>query len=106
MVLDKKLGWNAVGSDYKIVNYITICVITGSAGLALGSLLGGWLLPKYGSRKIVLAANIIGLFCNCIKLIENTTCILIGRFIFGIMAQAAGVSLAKTINDTVPAKNQ
>ena len=74
-------------------------------GFAIGSYFGGSLLPKYGSRKMIIAVNMICFFFNILKLIENTTMILTSRFILGTVLGVAIVGLSKAINDTVPAQN-
>lgn len=77
----------------------------GPLGVAIGSQIGGSLLPKYGSRKLVIFANAISILANIGKLWESTWPIMINRFIFGIMTGITNVCLSKTINDTVPVKN-
>ena len=62
-------------------------------------------MPKIGSRKMIMIANVISLVFNIIKLIENTAAIMIARFFFGVCMGVTCVGLSKAINDTIPPKN-
>lgn len=73
--------------------------------MSIGCYIGGALLPKYGSRRLIIISNFIGLIFTILKLIENSGAILIGRIVTGVTLGVACVCLSKAINDTVPAKN-
>lgn len=106
LVLDKKLGWNAFGTseESNLFNSLTISTILASVGMGVAGYFAGSLIPKYGSRKVLLVCNIIALLFNLVKLIENTAAIMVGRFMFGFTMGIACVCLSKAINDTVPSK--
>ena len=74
-------------------------------GLGIGGYFGGALLPKYGSRKLIIGANIISIIFNILKLVENTEVIMVARFFFGVVMGLASVSLSRAINDTVPSQH-
>ena len=76
--------------------------VLGVFGMQIGAYFGGLLLPKYGSRKLIIFANVISLAFNALKLVENTACIMVARLIFGIAIGLAAVCLSRAINDTVP----
>lgn len=105
LVLDKKLGWNAFSEDAGILNNLTIVISLTTLGMSIGSYFGGLLLPKFGSRKLMIIANIVSLMFNLLKLIENTAIIMAARLAFGVTTGITAVCLSRTINDTVPAKN-
>lgn len=105
LVLDQKLAWNGQGPNSTFLNYLTIATVLPSLGLAIGAFLGGKLVSTYGSRKLILTFNLIALVFNCLKLIENTVAILVGRLAFGISTGVCSVCLSKAINDTVPAEH-
>lgn len=106
LVLDKKLGWNSdQGADTILLNNVTLVTVLASLGLAIGCQIGGYLLPKYGGRKMLIAANAIAFIFNLVKLIENTVCIMIGRLVFGITMGVTTICLSRSINDTVPMRN-
>lgn len=71
--------------------------------MGVGAYLGGALLPRFGSRKLIIGANVISLIFNFVKLIENTTAIIVARLVYGTAMGLAAVCLSKAINDTVPA---
>ena len=73
--------------------------------MSIGCYIGGALLPRFGSRRLIIASNFIGLLFTILKLIENSGSILIGRLFTGVTLGIACVCLSKAINDTVPAKN-
>lgn len=77
--------------------------VLGHLGMSLGCYIGGMVLPKFGSRKVIIGANIISIIFNIIKLIENTTALMIGRIMFGVTMGVSLVGLSRAINDTVPA---
>ena len=106
LVLDKKLGWNAFGDDSEQVlfNSLTISTILASVGMGIGGSFAGSLIPRYGSRKVLLFCNTLAVVFNIIKIIETSAAIMIGRFMFGFLMGIAAVCLSKVINDTVPAK--
>ena len=105
LILDLKLDWNAQDPNANFFNYLTIATVLPSLGLAFGGYLGGKLVSTYGSRKLILTFNLIALIFNCLKLIENTITILVGRLVFGLSAGVCSVCLSKAINDTVPAEH-
>ena len=61
LVLDQKLGWNAFADDAPFLNFFTITSVLPFLGMCFGCYFGGVLLPKFGSRRIIIAANIITL---------------------------------------------
>lgn len=75
-------------------------------GIGIGAYIGGTLLPRYGSRKLIIGANAIALVFNFVKLIESTIAIILARFVYGTAMGLAVVCLARVINDTIPAKDQ
>lgn len=105
LVLDQKLGWNATAEDAGFFNYLTIATVLPSPAVGIGGYFGGTLLPKYGSRKLIIATNIIALIFNLLKLIEATATIMVARFVVGLVMGIAVVCLSKAINDTVPAEH-
>lgn len=104
-VLDQKLGWNATTDDADFFNNLTIVTVMALLGMIFGGYIGGLLLPKFGSRRLIIAANIISLIFNTLKQIESTGTIMTARFAYGVAMGLAAVSLSRTINDTVPAKD-
>lgn len=105
LVLDQKLGWNAFSDDAPFFNFLTITSVLPFLGMSLGCYCGGALLPKYGSRRIIIASNIISLIFNILKMMDNTITLIFARFITGITQGITCVSLSRAINDTVPALN-
>lgn len=85
---------------------MTIITVIAGLGLGVGAYIGGALLPRFGSRKLIIGSNMIALIFNIIKLTENTAAIMIARFVFGTTMGVAAVALSKAINDTVPSQNQ
>ena len=79
--------------------------VLASLGIGIGAYFGGSLLPKYGSRKLIIVSNTIGLIFNSLKLVENTAIIMVARFGFGLIMGVALVCLSRVINDTVPAQS-
>lgn len=73
--------------------------------MGIGGYLAGSLIPRFGSRRVLLFCNVIALFFNIMKIIENTAAIMVGRFMFGFVMGIAAVCLSKAINDNVPSKN-
>lgn len=67
LVLDQKLGWNATSEDAGFLNYLTSVTVIAVLGLTFGGYLGGSLIPKFGSRKLVIIANVISLIFNILK---------------------------------------
>lgn len=55
-----------------------------------------------GLRKTLLSALLIGVIVNGIKIIENTVCIIAGRFLFGLVNGFATFCQSKALNDTIP----
>jgi len=104
-VLDQKLGWNAYSDDAPFFNNLTLVSVAALFGMIFGSYSGGYLLPRYGSRRLIIMANSVCLVFNIIKLFEITATIIIARFIFGVFIGIAVVSLTRAINDTVPAQD-
>lgn len=88
-----------------MLNEVTVVTVLAVLGLSIGAYLGGILLPRFGSRKLILIANLVSLLFNILKLVLNTTTIMIARFVTGISVGIACVCLSKAINDTVPARN-
>lgn len=84
---------------------MTIVTVLALLGLSVGSYFGGLMLPKFGSRKLILIANIVSLVFNILKLYLNTVTIMIARLVFGFCMGITCVCLSKAINDTVPAKD-
>lgn len=111
LVLDKKLGWNVFSvssdgkSESKFFNNLTITTVIASLGMGIGCYIGGSLLPRFGPRKLIIAANLISMIFNIVKLFENTAAIMISRFVFGTSMGVAAVTMSKAINDTVPTQN-
>lgn len=62
-------------------------------------------MAKFGSRKLLIVSNLLMIIFNSTKLIENTACIIIGRFGFGLMVGTSLIALSRAINDTIPPKN-
>lgn len=112
LVLDKKLNWGVFSRDKAedeksaFLNNVTMITVLGHLGMSLGCYIGGMVLPKFGSRKVIIGANIIAIIFNIIKLIENTTALMIGRIMFGVTMGVSLVGLSRAINDTVPAQSQ
>ena len=105
LVLNQKLDWKALADDAGFFNYLTIATVLPAPALGIGGYFGGNLLPKYGSRKLIIATNSIALAFNLLKLVEATASILVARFVLGLAMGIAVVCLSKAINDTVPAKD-
>lgn len=105
LVLDQKLGWNAFSDDAPFFNYFTIISVLPFLGMSFGCYFGGALLPKFGSRKIIIVANIFKLIFNILKMVQNTTSLIIARFMIGVFLGITNVTLSRAINDTVPAQN-
>lgn len=109
LVLDKKLGWNAFSNsedknkDSSLFNNLTITIGIAALGMGFGAYLGGALLPRFGSRKLIIFCNVISLIFNIIKLIESTAAIITARLVYGTAMGIAAVCLARSINDTIPA---
>lgn len=74
--------------------------------MGIGGYFAGSLLPRYGSRRLLLICNILALLFNLIKLIEDTAAIMIGRLMFGFTMGVATVCISKAINDNVPSQHQ
>lgn len=104
-MLDQKFGWNAYSDDAIFFNNLTLVTVATSFGMIFGGYLGGYLLPRYGSRRIIIVVNTISLVMNIIKLLENTVAIMVSRLILGLCVGISTVCLGRAINDTVPAKN-
>ena len=79
--------------------------VLSSLGIGIGAYFGGVLLPRFGSRKLIIATNMIGLIFNVLKLIENTIFLMVARLGLGICMGVALICLSRVINDTVPAKS-
>lgn len=78
-------------------------IVIAALGMGIGAYIGGALLPRFGSRRLIIAANIVSLVFNIIKLIESTAAIITARFVYGTAMGIAAVCLARAINDTIPA---
>lgn len=85
------------------MNNLTIVTVLVPLGFIIGSYFGGTLLPRHGSRKLILAANVLLIIANALKLIESTAVIMISRLVIGMLNGVTLVCLSKAINDTVPA---
>lgn len=70
-------------------------------GAALGSITGGSII-KYGRRRVLLIANIIGIASNLVMLYFNWYVLLAGRVAFGFATGIAGCCINKFIQETVP----
>lgn len=81
---------------------ITLLVLLGTLGQAIGSIMSGMIAPRFGIRKTIILANFLSLLCNCLRMILTTPTVLIGRFFFGFFVAFQQFSFAKVINDTMP----
>lgn len=72
-----------------------------SAGAATGSICCGFFM-KYGKKNIILAANFFVILGASICLAENTTVIIIGRFIYGMAAGIFSVAVPGFFNELCP----
>ena len=70
----------------------------------MGSITGSKIGPKIGIYRMLLAVNGIAIFSNLIKVIETSTTIFVGRFLFAVCAGAANFCMSKAISETVPIK--
>jgi MFS family permease len=86
------------------MNNFTLVMILPSFGMMIGAFFGGKLLPKYGSRKVTIVANIVAVAFTVLKLVENTACIMVGRLVNGLLIGMTSVCLSHAISNTVPAK--
>lgn len=84
---------------------MTIVTVLASISMGIGGYFGGSLLPKFGSRKILICCNAVALLFNIVKLVENTVAIMVARLFFSISMGIAAVCLSRAINDTVPARH-
>lgn len=73
-----------------------------SIGLAVGSLLSGFVADKMKLINMLMLANFLGVISNIIKIQEFTATILIGRFLFGVCAGLMTFCFGKALSDTVP----
>ena len=53
---------------------------------------------------MLIAANVIAVLANLIKVIETSITIYIGRLLFSICAGASNFCMSKSISETVPTK--
>ena len=56
----------------------------GQLGLAIGSVIGGSVAPKFGIRKALIVFNLVSFLALGLKLFEVFWVIIIGRLVFGI----------------------
>ena len=87
-----------------MINMITVLVILGSLGQAIGSFFSGKVAPKVGIWKTILICNFLSLIFNCMRMILTTPTVMIGRFCFGFLVAFQQFCFAKAINDTIPAE--
>lgn len=95
-ILAEKLRWQP--SD------ITKCTLLGPAGIAVGSMIASKIGPKFGIKKLLLAANGLAILSNLVKVIETSTTIYMGRIMFSICTGATSFCIGKAISETVPVK--
>ena len=83
-IFDVQLEWGAQAQKGQIVNMITVLVLLGTIGNAIGSYLSGIITPKFGIRKTIIFCNVLSLLFNLMRMILTTPTVMIGRFLFGI----------------------
>ena len=66
--------------------------------------MGGIIGPKVGIFRLLIAANGIAIFSNLIKVIETSTTIFVGRFMFSVCTGLGNFCMSKAISETVPNK--
>lgn len=74
-----------------------ICV-----GSAIGTLAGGFLAKNYGRKNVMIAADIMGIVCTALTLIESVPLLLIGRTLLGFAAGANCSVVPVYINEMNP----
>jgi hypothetical protein len=83
------------------------CIIIGPLGLAVGYLVAVRFSMIFGSpKRAFIAANFIGILMNLVKIVENTSCVLTGRFGFGVCCGIQSFLMGKALNETVPSSDQ
>jgi MFS family permease len=96
--LSVQLKW----SDDEMNSKISLLSSSCSYGIAIGSILSGFLV-RYGKRNIIVAFELIGIIgsiISCIMLDFNVICI--GRFIYGCCCGALISTCPQIIEETVP----
>jgi MFS family permease len=97
-VLAQKLGWEQHG----LFNNVVLTTIMGPIGIALGSLVSGFVSTKMSLKNMLLLSNFLAIFANVIKIQEFTSTILLGRFLFGLCAGLMNFCFGKALNETIP----
>ena len=97
-ILAQKLGWEQTS----FFNNIVLATTVASAGLAIGSQLGGVIGDRITLRNLMLLSNVLGIFANLIKIQEFTATILLGRFLIGVFGGLMNFCYGKALNETVP----
>ena len=62
---------------------ITVLILLGTFGMAIGSFFSGKVAPMFGIRKTILFCNFMSLIFNCLRMVLTTPTVMIGRFFFG-----------------------
>ena len=69
--------------------------------MAVGSIMGGYLIQN-GRKRMVILFNIFSIISCILSLIKNTTCICIGRVLFGICSGVFMCATPKILDETIP----
>jgi len=92
-----KFGWDREEATL----YNTLISSAGIFGIVTGSLVGGKFITK-GRRLALIVFNVFAAIATSLTMIENLTCIIIGRYFFGFCCGVFSVAGPKMLDETVP----
>lgn len=81
--------------------FSTIINTSASVGIAVGSLLGGFLINK-GRRYALLLINLMAIVGCSLTLISNIWTLYTGRFIVGVSAGMVVMAGPRMLEETIP----